>query len=138
MDSEANKILIVDDNAITARWVGYVTGRVGFDVALASNGEEALNRLAEEQFVTVISDLEMPGMSGFELLQNIRLLYPHMPVILMSAFWDQGRREAARASGAQAMLQKPVNSDQLSQLFGGGKTHADQPAPPVPMLSVTH
>ncbi len=141
MDSETNKILVVDDNAITARWVGYVTGCVGFNVALAFNGEEALNRLAEEQFVTVISDLEMPRMNGFELLQNIRLLYPDMPVILMSASWDQERRKAARAYGAQAMLQKPVNTDQLTGLFGGGRETPRDPVPQVPVvpvLSVPH
>lgn len=139
MDSETNKILVVDDNAITARWVGYVTGRVGFNVALAANGEEALSRLAEERFVTVISDVEMPGMNGFELLQNIRLLYPGMPVILMSTFWDQERREAARTSGAQAVLEKPVNTDQLAELFGGGRpTRHDAPVPHVPVLSVAH
>jgi chemosensory pili system protein ChpA (sensor histidine kinase/response regulator) len=138
MDSETNKILVVDDNAITARWVGYVTGRLGFNVALASNGEEALNRLAEEQFVTVISDVEMPEMNGFELLQNIRLFYPDMPVILMSSSWDQERRETARMRGAQAMLQKPVNTDQLTELFGGRKaTQRDVPVPHVPVLSVS-
>lgn len=139
MDSETNKILVVDDNAITARWVGYVTGRVGFNVALAANGEEALSRLAKERFVTVISDVEMPGMNGFELLQNIRLRYPGMPVILMSTFWDQERREAARTGGAQAMLEKPVNTDQLTELFGGGReAHHDDPEPLVPVLSVAH
>ena len=114
-------ILVVDDNPITARWVGYLTGRVGFSVVLASNGEEAVNRLAEQQFAAVISDVEMPGMNGFELLQNIRLLYPEMPVILMTVFCDGKRREAARAWGAQALLEKPVNMDQLTELFSGGQ-----------------
>ena len=50
MDTETKMILVVDDNPITARWVGYLTGRVGFSVVLASNGEEAVNRLAEQQF----------------------------------------------------------------------------------------
>lgn len=139
MESETNKILIVDDNAITARWVGYVTGRVGFDVVLASNGEEALNRLAEEQFVTVISDVEMPGMDGFDLLQNIRQLYPQMPVILMSAYCDQERRRAAHACGAQAFLEKPVNADQLARLFGSdGQTHVNESERHVAVPSVFH
>lgn len=114
-------ILVVDDNPITARWVGYLTGRVGFSVVLASHGEEALNRLAEQPFAAVISDVEMPGMNGFELLQNIRLLYPGMPVILMTVSCDEEHREAAQAWGAQALLGKPVNMDQLSELFSGGQ-----------------
>lgn len=137
MDAETKTILVVDDTPITARWVGRLLNHLGFTVVLAADGEEAFNRLAEEQFVTVISDVEMPGMNGLELLQNIRLLYPEMPVILMSACWDQERREAARAGGAQATLQKPVNTDQLTELFSGGReTHRDVPVPHVPVLSV--
>ena len=131
-------ILIVDDTPITARWVGYVAQHLGFNAVLASNAEEALNCLADGQFVTVISDIEMPGMSGFELLQNIRLRYPDMPVILMSAFWDRERHEAARTFGAQGTLQKPVNADQLTELFGGGPQTIQSNAPEqfAPALSV--
>lgn len=137
MDTETKTILVVDDTPITARWVGSLLNHLGFTVVLAADGEEAFNRLAEEQFVTVISDVEMPGMNGFELLQNVRLLYPEMPMILMSACWDQERRQAARACGAQATLQKPVNTDQLTELFGGGRgTHRDDPVPHAPVLSV--
>jgi len=138
MSAETNTILVVDDTPITARWVGYVAGRVGFNAVLANNAQEALTRLAGEQFVTVISDLEMPGMNGFELSQNIRQLYPEMPVILMSAFWDEERRAAALACGAQAVLEKPVNADQLAELFGGRQTRRDDPAPNVPVLSAAH
>lgn len=137
MDSVANAILVVDDTPITARWVGYVAGRLGFNAALAFSGEEALSRLAEQPFAVVISDVEMPDMSGFELLRNIRLLYPGVPVVLMSALWDEERREAARAGAAQGMLQKPVTLEQLIELFEGGKeTRQDHPAPQTPVLSI--
>lgn len=139
MDSDANKILVVDDNAITARWVGYVTSTLGFNVALASSAEDALNLLADGQFVTVISDVEMPGMDGFDLLQNIRLLYPQMPVILMSAYGSEERRRAAHACGAQAFLQKPVNADQLTRLFGGSQeAQVNEPERRIPVVSLSH
>lgn len=80
-----DNVITGDDTAITARWVGYVAGRLGFTPVLAFTGEDALNCLAQHHFVAVISDVEMPGMNGFELLQNIREFYPEMPVILMSA-----------------------------------------------------
>jgi len=105
MDCTANTILVVDDNAITARWVGYVASTLGFNPVLAFDGEEALSRLSEQSFVLVISDVEMPRMDGFDLLQNIRALYPQMPVILMSAHCNEERRRAASACGAQAFLE---------------------------------
>lgn len=138
MDAETNVILVVDDTPITARWVGYVAGRLGFNTVLAFNGEEALNCLAQHQFVAVISDVEMPGMNGFDLLQNIREFYPAMPVILMSASCNEERRRAASACGAQAFLQKPVNADQLAKLFGGGPTAQPEPELHAPVLSVFH
>jgi CheY-like chemotaxis protein len=137
MDSEATMILVVDDTPITARWVGYVAGRLGFGAVLAANGEEALNCLAEQPFAAVISDVEMPGMNGFELLQNIRLLYPAMPVILMSAYCNEECRKASRAWGAQALLAKPVSTDQLTELFGGSaKAHVNDTEQRAPVLSV--
>lgn len=136
MDSVANAILVVDDTPITARWVGYVAGRLGFNAALAFNGEEALSRLAEQPFAAVISDVEMPGMNGFELLRNIRLLYPGVPVVLMSALWDEERREAAQSCAAQGTLQKPVTMDQLTALFRSeAKTPASNPVRPAPVLA---
>lgn len=131
------KILVVDDTPITARWVGYVASRLGFDTVLAANGEEALRLLAEQPFAAVIADVEMPGMSGFELLQNIRQIHPDMPVILMSAVWDEEQRAAALAGNAQATLQKPVTMDQLTELFSGGReTRRDHPVPNAPVLAV--
>ena len=136
MDSALNTILVVDDTPITARWVGYVVGRLGFNAVLAFNGEEALNYLAQQQFVAVISDVEMPGMNGFELLQSIREFQPALPVILMSAACNEERRRAASARGAQAFLEKPLNVDQLTRLFGG--TPEAQPVPEIraPVISV--
>lgn len=77
-------------------------------------GEEALNRLAEERFDAVISDVEMPGMSGFELLQQVHLRCPHVPVILMTAFYEDETRELAVAWGAKALLRKPFSGEEVA------------------------
>ncbi len=60
MDSQANLILVVDDTPITTRWVGQVVGRLGFTAVLAFDADEALRQLADQPFVAVISDVEMP------------------------------------------------------------------------------
>lgn len=128
MEAETKMILVVDDNPITARWVECLARRVGLNAVLAFDGEEALNRLTEEKFAAVISDVEMPGMNGFELLQNIHLLHPEIPVILMSAYCEAQWREAARAWGALALLEKPVNTDQLAALVGSdAEAHRNDP-----------
>jgi CheY-like chemotaxis protein len=117
---EVNAVLLVDDNLTTARWVGCLASHLGFNPVLASDAAEAQFRLIEQEFAVVISDVEMPGMSGLEFLQCIRRDYPEAPVILMTAFYDHEQHEAARASGAMALIEKPVNTDQLAALLGTG------------------
>ncbi len=117
---ETTSILVVDDDATTARWVACLASRMGFNALVAPDAGEALNRLTERRFVAVISDVEMPGMNGLELLQDIRLHFPELPVILMTAFCDKERLQAARAWGALALLEKPVRSDHLAVLLGTG------------------
>jgi CheY-like chemotaxis protein len=114
MNFETNAILVVDDTELVAYFVGQLVGRMGFRAVLASNGQEALDRLTEEQFVAIISDVEMPVMGGFELARKLRLLYPELPVVLISALFDEERHRTALACGASDLLEKPVTASQLA------------------------
>ena len=136
MDAETKPILVVDDNPITARWVESLVRRIGFEVIVAFDGEDAIHQLAEQPVGIVISDVEMPVMNGFDLLQFIRLRWPELSVILMSATSNAERREAARRLGAMAFLEKPVNSDQLAALIGG-KPHRNEPVDGLHLFAVS-
>ena len=74
--------------------------------------------------------------TGFDLLQFIRLRWPELPVILMSATSNAERREAARRLGAMAFLEKPVNSDQLAALIGA-KPQRNEPVEGLHVFAVT-
>lgn len=136
MDAETQMVLVVDDNPLTAHWVQSLVRRLGYEVVVAFNGEEAIHQLAEQPVGTVISDVEMPVMNGFDLLQFIRLRWPELPVILMSATSNAERREAARCLGAIAFLEKPVNSDQLTAIIGTW-TPGDDPVEGLHLFSTT-
>lgn len=136
MDAEARPVLVVDDNPLTARWVESLVRRMGFEVIVAFDGEDAIRQLAEQPVGTVISDVEMPVMNGFDLLQFIRLRWPELPVILMSATSNAERREAARRFGAMAFLEKSVNSDQLAALIGA-RTHRNEPVEGLHLFEIT-
>ena len=136
MDAETKPILVVDDNPITARWVESLVRRIGFEVIVAFVGEDAIHQLGAQPVGIVISDVEMPVMNGFDLLQFIRLRWPELPVILMSATSNAERREAARRLGAMAFLEKPVNSDQLAALIGG-KPHRNEPVDGLHLFAVS-
>jgi CheY-like chemotaxis protein len=83
----------------------------------AGSGEEALERLAaiRPELIVILSDINMPGMDGLELLREVRRLRPELPVLMVTAYGDDERRHRADELGAAAFLTKPVDFDQLKQ-----------------------
>ena len=82
----------------------------------AASGAEALDRLAGEiqpALIAVLSDINMPGMDGLELLTEIKQRFPDLPVMLVTAYGDDDRRRRARELGAFEFTTKPVDFDQL-------------------------
>jgi DNA-binding NtrC family response regulator len=85
----------------------------GHLVTTASSGEEALKRLAEEDYAVVVTDLRMKGMQGNELLAEIKRRSPDVNVILMTAFGSVETAVDAMKHGASDYLTKPVKKDEL-------------------------
>jgi CheY-like chemotaxis protein len=84
----------------------------------AASGTEALDRLAGEiqpTLVEVLSDINMPGMDGLELLGEIKHWRPDLPVMMVTAYGDDERRRRARELGAFEFITKPVDFDQLKE-----------------------
>jgi CheY-like chemotaxis protein len=84
----------------------------------ATSGPEALDRLAEEiqpTLVAVLSDINMPGMDGLELLGEIKQRRPDLPVMMVTAYCDDERRRRARELGAFEFITKPVDFDRLKE-----------------------
>ena len=87
----------------------------------AASGFEALDRLGEEiepTLIAVLSDINMPGMDGLELLGEIKQRRPDLPVIMVTAYGDDERRRRARELGASEFITKPVDFDERSSYAG--------------------
>jgi CheY-like chemotaxis protein len=91
----------------------------------ASSAAEALDRLAgeiEPELLAVLSDINMPGTDGLELLGEIKQRFPDLPVMMVTAYGDDERRRRAGELGAAEFVTKPVDFDllkaQLRQLPG--------------------
>jgi CheY-like chemotaxis protein len=94
----------------------------------ATSGAEALDRLAEEiqpSLVAVLSDINMPGMDGLELLGEIKQRRPDLPVMMVTAYGDDERRRRAAELGAFEFITKPVNFDQLKEQLRQLRAAAD-------------
>lgn len=107
-------ILVVDDELMMRKLVEKILIRDGFQVALASDGREALSLLAERKFDIVISDIKMPEMNGFELLQAIKRDYPTTAVIMMTAYGDTYSVKDALLLGADEYVTKPFQSQEIA------------------------
>lgn len=104
------RILFVEDNAIMLQMYGMMLDGDSSDwqVALAANGEAALDLMSRQDFDVVVSDFHMPGMSGAELARHIRRLYPRTSRIIISGVSDQ--KEVADALGdTHQFIAKPFD-----------------------------
>lgn len=109
------QILVVDDEVNLRRVLGAVLERAGYDVLLASDGQEGLSVLANHHIDVVVTDLRMPGVDGMALLREAQRIDPDIPVILLTAYSTVDNAVEALKSGAFDYLTKPFEqSDVLS------------------------
>jgi response regulator RpfG family c-di-GMP phosphodiesterase len=107
-------ILVVDDEPAITIALAKKLRRDGHECLTASSGEEALGRVGAEELDLVITDVRMPGMSGIELLKQVKLHDSSIPVIVMSAYTDINFAIEALRSRADDFLLKPFNLDDFS------------------------
>lgn len=117
------KILVVDDETdvralFEQRFRREIrSGEYAF--SFANSGEEALGQLdgAGSEIVLILSDINMPGMSGLELLSRIRTQHPAAPpvVMMITAYGDAENHDQAMRLGANDFLTKPLNFNDLKQ-----------------------
>lgn len=119
------RILVVDDDE-SVRWVTQAQlQQSGYAVDAAASGAEALERISAAAPDLVITDLMMPGMSGVELLREVREKYPEILVILVTAFGTVENAVEAMKAGAYDYITKPVNMDELRLIVRRGLEHLD-------------
>lgn len=107
------KILVVEDDEYVLGSIKSVLEDDGYKVSTASNGLEALNFYRKVQYDLVISDLKMPQMDGFELLKQLKLEYPEVFLIMMTAYGSIRTAVQAMKIGAYDYLTKPVSAEEL-------------------------
>jgi two-component system chemotaxis response regulator CheY len=109
------KILVVDDSGLARRLTRRILEELGHEVEEASNGAQALELYALHQHDLVVLDMLMTGMYGLEVLEKLKQLNPSVPVIVATADIQRSTRDDVRNAGASAMVNKPVNKDELAE-----------------------
>jgi two-component system response regulator FlrC len=130
------RVLIVEDDAELREALADTLELAGCRVEAAAGAQEALALLGRTPADVVVSDVNMDGMDGHELLRRIRALHPQVPVVLITAFGSIERSVLAMREGASDYLVKPFQPAQLIEVigrFGAGAAGDEDPvavAPP--------
>ena len=109
-----SKVLIVDDKEMMRDSVATTLSRRGHTVVSASGGKAALDRIGSKRPDLVVTDLQMPGMSGLELLEEIRAIDEELPVVVMTAYGTIETAVEAIRNGAFDYVTKPFSGDELT------------------------
>jgi DNA-binding NtrC family response regulator len=106
-------ILLIDDDDSLRRVMEFSLAEAGYAVHTAAGGEEGLRLFEKGSFDAVITDITMPGMSGMEVLKNVRRSDVHLPVIIITAYGTIESAVEAMKQGAFDYITKPFNRDEL-------------------------
>lgn len=109
------RILLVDDNTIVRDMLVDLVGSLGYHADAAVGGEEALDLFDRGRYGVVLTDLVMPGMSGWEVLAALRQRDPHIPVVIVTGSPVVGDPRAAQPG--VAILKKPVDVTALDSMI---------------------
>ena len=112
------RILVVDDEPTLVFFLkqGLQESQFPCNVDVAASGEEALTKLTYNRYDLLITDLKMPGISGFTLIEVARSLYQDIRVILMTAFGSREVQDEAKQLEVEGYLTKPFPTAQLRDL----------------------
>ena len=111
-------VMVVDDSLTVRRVTERLLKREGYRVVTAKDGLDALEKLAEERPVILLSDIEMPRMDGFDLVRNVRAdpKLAGLPVVMISSRIAQKHRDYAAGLGVEHYLGKPYSEEELLSL----------------------
>ncbi|MBD3895093.1 response regulator [Halomonas sp. ML-15] len=109
------KVLVVDDEPNIVLSLEFLMQQAGFDVATAEDGESALTSVAEGAPDLILLDISLPGISGFDVLEQLRADPAHaeLPIIMLTAHGREVEREKGLALGADDYITKPFSTQAL-------------------------
>ncbi|HUJ16420.1 MAG TPA: sigma-54 dependent transcriptional regulator [Nitrospirota bacterium] len=110
---EKPSILVVDDEKDICMVLNILLTKEGYDVKEAYNGEQALEKIRQENFDIVMTDIKMDKLDGFEVLKQAQVISPETSVVMMTAFASVGSAVEAMRAGASDYITKPFINDEI-------------------------
>ena len=111
--SGAKRVLVVEDNLSMLRTLATFLERAGFDVVAVAEFQRALELIEDELFDTLVTDLDLPGGTGLDLVLTANTLRPQMRSVLMTGYGCSAIRKRAGELSLLGFLEKPFDFDEL-------------------------
>jgi CheY-like chemotaxis protein len=126
-DGRKASILVIDDEPEIRNSLSELLSLEGHEVTVAQDGEEGLSTFQTKEFDMVLTDLGMPGMSGWQLAEKIKKLSPETPVAIITGWGLQPDRERMKRSGVDLFISKPFRLNDIRKLVTQGMEYHSGP-----------
>ena len=111
------KILVIDDKKIIQDFFDFTLGFYGHQITVVHDPAEVIGLIKEKSFDIVFLDMIMPEKDGIEVLKDIKSIRPNLPVVMMSGYSIQEKRDEAVRLGAQGCLKKPFEVEDIRKII---------------------
>ena len=119
MEIKKRKILLVEDEAVVRESVRDWLIEDGYNVECVETGEEALERIKQEEFGVVVLDLRLPGIDGLQVYEHVKEVAPETKGIIVTAYPSKETQEKAKRLGLLDYLPKPFKVEDLEKIVSG-------------------
>lgn len=108
-------IMTADDSASVRQMVGFTLKQAGYDVLEAVDGSQALDKLLDQPVDMLITDLNMPGLDGIELIRKAREIprCRFIPIVMLTTESQEAKKKEGKGAGATGWIVKPFKPEQL-------------------------
>jgi len=114
--SALRKILVVDDDPVVGKSFNRVLSQdKGYVVITAENAAEALEKLHEQEYDLVFTDIKMPGMDGVDLAEHVKASRPWTPVVIITGYGTAENEVRAKAAGVSDFMRKPLSPEMIEE-----------------------
>ncbi len=110
------RILVIDDEESVRKILSKILSQVNHQVKVARNGEEGIRLVKEKEFDLVLTDLGMPGISGWEVCKTVKRMYPYLPVGMITGWGMELDQERVKETGVDFVVSKPFDFNQILKI----------------------
>ena len=111
------KVLVIDDKKIIGNLFEFTLGYKGHFIKWVDNADDAIDTVRRESFDIAFVDIVMPDRDGITVLKQIKSLAPQLPVVMMSGYSVEERKDRSKELGAVSCLKKPFEFDDVSKII---------------------